>query len=93
MFVTWQVPESDGNSPITGYIVLTADEDEPNFRLVGHTDSNTFEYQVNTLDKDKQYLVQVLATNAVGKSEPACHPESGSLQPSESLIPLICLVR
>jgi len=81
--VTWQVPESDGNSPITGYIVQMAVASDLKFTTFGQSDSNTFKCKVSSLDKDKKYLVQVLAVNAVGQSEPACHPEPVLLQSGE----------
>ena len=65
------MPESDGNSPITHYLVEKADTTQRNFLLVGQTDSSPFRFKIRNFDKDKQYMVRVFAVNVVGKSEPA----------------------
>ena len=87
------MPKSDGNSPITGYIVQMADASDLNFITFGQSDSNTLMSKVSSLDKDKEYLVRVLAVNAVGPSEPACYPEPVLLQSGESVTLLRCFVR
>ncbi|KAI0217182.1 Titin, partial [Lamellibrachia satsuma] len=68
--VTWQAPVSDGNSPITRYIVEKADASSRTFTIAGHTDSDTQEFKVSQLKKGKQYLIRVFAENVIGQSEP-----------------------
>ena len=70
--VTWQVPESDGNSPITGYVVEKADAKRRTFTTSGKTDSDTLKFKVGQLYEGKEYLVRVMAENAMGQSEPVC---------------------
>ena len=61
---------SDGNSPITRYVVEKADASTRTFTIAGHTDSDTREFKVSQLNKGKQYLLRVFAENAIGQSEP-----------------------
>ena len=70
--VTWQAPESDGNSPITGYVVEKADSKRRTFTTSGNTDSDTLKFKVSQLYEGKEYLVRVFAENAIGQSEPVC---------------------
>ncbi|KAI0238592.1 hypothetical protein LSAT2_010679 [Lamellibrachia satsuma] len=82
--LTWQAPMSDGNSPITRYVVDKADARTPNFTIAGHTDSDTLEFKVSQLNKGKQYLIRVFAENAIGQSEPVSvqEPVRLPLEPS-----------
>ncbi|KAI0216736.1 Twitchin [Lamellibrachia satsuma] len=70
VFVKWQAPMSDGNSPITRYVVEKADARTPNFTTACHTDCDTLEVKVSQLNVDKQYLIRVFAENVIGQSEP-----------------------
>ena len=89
--VTWQAPETEGNSPITRYVVEKADVDGHTFTTAGCTDRDTLRFKVSQLDKGKHYMVRVYAENAIGQSEPVCLPEPVSLL-GEYVIHLLCFV-
>ena len=83
--VTWQVPQSDGNSPITGYVVEVAEVSGRTYTTVGHTNSDTLEFTLDGLEKDKQYLVRLFAENAIGRSEPVLLHETATSSQGESV--------
>ncbi|KAI0226068.1 hypothetical protein LSAT2_023224 [Lamellibrachia satsuma] len=66
---------SDGNSPITRYVVEKADARTHNFTTASHTDCNTLEFKVSQLNRGKHYLIRVFAENVIGQSEPICLQE------------------
>ena len=90
--VKWQAPEIDGNSPITGYVVKTADASMHTFTVAGHTQSDTLEFKVSQLNKGRQYWIRVFAKNAIGESEPVSLPELVRLPLGECVIQLSCFV-
>ena len=90
--VTWQVPVSDGNSPITRYVVEKADASTRTFTIAGHTDSDTQEFKVSQLNKGKQYLIRVFAENVIGRSEPVSLQEPVELLLGKCFMYLLCFV-
>ena len=90
--VTWQAPMSDGNSPITRYVVEKADASTRTFTNAGHTDNDTLKFKVSQLNKGKQYLLRVFAENATGQSEPVSLQEPARLPLGECVIHLSCCV-
>ena len=86
----WEAPQSDGNSPITGYVVEKADANKGTYTTAGRTNCDTLEFKLSHLDKEKLYLVQVIAENANGQSAPACIQGPISLQTSSESV--ICLL-
>ena len=94
--MAWQAPAKDGNSPITGYVVETADADanEITFTAAGDTNSNTLRLKVSHLVTGKHYRVRVFAKYAIGQSEPVCLDEPVLLPSGESIIHLLsCYVQ
>ena len=90
--VTWQAPVSDGNSPITSYVVEKADASTRTFTIAGQTDSDTLEFKVSQLNKGKQYLIRVFAENVVGQSKPVSLQEPVRLPLGECVMYLLCFV-
>ena len=73
--VTWDAPESDGGSPITGYLVEKKDAAKKNYIKADHTDANTLELKVTKLVEGKEYDIRVFAENEIGPSDPAGLPQ------------------
>ena len=74
LFITWQEPDSDGGSAITGYTVQWKSGSQ---RLGGdpsreHTTEDTFtDYLITGLTNGTEYTVRVIAVNAVGDGPPS----------------------
>jgi titin len=73
--VTWDAPESDGGSPITGYLVEKKDAAKKTYIKADNTDANTLELKVTKLVEGKEYDIRVFAENEIGASEPAALPK------------------
>ena len=61
--LSWQAPDDDGGTPITGYEISFSTSGGGSFR----TDRNTFTYQHMGLEKGDTYHYQIAAINSVGK--------------------------
>ena len=71
--VTWQAPESDGGSEVTGYKVQWKEASD-NWDTAGEVSEGTATGTTHTitgLDLDVEYSVRVLATNVVGDGLPS----------------------
>ena len=72
LMVTWEAPEDDGGSPITGYAVQWKSGDEEfDSSREAQVDSETLTYTIADLSNEVEYTVQVLAVNDNGQSEPS----------------------
>ena len=70
MTLTWEEPESDGGSKITGYVIEKADvKRRNNFLTAGQCEDTTF--KVDKLLEGNEYIFKVMAENAIGTSDPA----------------------
>ena len=71
--VTWQAPESDGGSEVTGYKVqwklVSGSWDTP--ADVSEATATTTTHTISGLELDVDYVVRVIATNAIGGSSPS----------------------
>ena len=56
--ISWDLPESDGGSPITGYNIEVRDAYEISFKYVGTVDASTVHYQVRDLSKNIGYCLE-----------------------------------
>ena len=70
--IAWDKPESDGGSPITGYLVEKKDASKKSFVKAGEVGESTYDLKLTKLVEGKEYDVQVYALNEVGSSEPQC---------------------
>ena len=64
----WTVPEKDGGSPITNYIVEKRDVRRKGWQTVDTT-VKELKYTVTPLNEGSLYVFRVAAENAVGPSE------------------------
>ncbi len=69
--VSWEVPEHDGESPITGYVIEKRDVKKSSYINAGNVDGKTLEFKVPKLIEGNEYIIRVFAENEIGRSEPA----------------------
>ena len=67
--VSWDVPESDGGSAITGYKVEKKDAKRDNWVKVDDLDAKTLTVKATKLVEGNKYYFRVLAENEVGESK------------------------
>lgn len=63
--LTWEEPENDGGSKVTGYAVERRDVKRKTWTLVTEQ-AESSEYTVTGLQRDSMYLFRVCAKNRVG---------------------------
>uniref|UniRef100_A0A8C3FC91 Titin n=1 Tax=Chrysemys picta bellii TaxID=8478 RepID=A0A8C3FC91_CHRPI len=66
--ITWEKPESDGGSKITGYIVEMQTKGSEKWSTC--TQVKTLEATITGLSKGEEYTFRVIAVNEKGKSDP-----------------------
>ena len=66
--LVWEVPEDDGDSPITGYIIEKRDISRLSWQEVGQV--TELEGVATKLMEGNQYLFRISAVNEIGVSEP-----------------------
>ena len=76
MDIEWGRPESDGGSPLTGYIVAIKDIRRRMWMEVAQVDAETHRLHVKELQESREYLVRVFARNEIGLSDPLEMDES-----------------
>ncbi len=68
--IAWKKSTNDGGSAITNYLIRRRDVERPVWIKCGTVSANTFNYRVKDLIEGTEYIVQVLAENAEGLSDP-----------------------
>ena len=86
LFITWQAPDSDGGSAITGYKVQwksgSQSFGDPSRE---HTTEDTFpDYLITGLTNGTEYTVRVIAVNAVGDGPPSNTDSSTPVGPPDA---------
>jgi hypothetical protein len=69
VIVSWESPESDGGSPITGFIVERRDVTKSSWVGAGRVDAETFYQQITKLTEGNEYEIHVAAENEIGQSD------------------------
>lgn len=69
--VTWEPPESDGGSPVTGYLVERRNGRSAKWLKVGKDTVTECQMKLTDLMEKSEYSVRVSAVNAVGTSKPS----------------------
>ena len=80
--VTWKAPESDGGSPITGYVVEKKERGSAKWTRCNRHPLKDFKYELIDLIPENLYQVRVLAINAAGESEPCTLEKALTAQPA-----------
>ena len=68
--VAWEIPETDGGSPITGYVIERRDARRDSYISGATVDADTLQTVVKKLVEGNQYYFRVIAQNDVGVSQP-----------------------
>ena len=63
--VIWEVPEDNGGSDITGYLLERRESTRSSWNNSMHT--SDLYYTVRNLTKDKKYIIRVAAVNEIGQ--------------------------
>lgn len=69
--LTWEPPENNGGTEITGYVVEKKLEYMPSWEKVFTLEAFTLDYTFENLKEKSDYLFRVFAENSVGLSPPA----------------------
>lgn len=69
MTVVWNVPETDGGSPITNYTIEKKDVARSSYVKVDQVSADSLKVVANRLVEDKEYVFRVCAENAIGASD------------------------
>jgi titin len=67
--LSWQLPEDDGGSPITGYLIEKRDVSRTMWARVEKTDGSTLKLLVKNLNEGSELFFRVSAINKQGQSE------------------------
>lgn len=68
--ISWKPSESDGGSPLLGYLIEMREESKSSWSMVTSVEPNITSYCVQRLKEKQEYFFRVFAENKVGKSEP-----------------------
>ena len=68
--LSWQPPNKDGGSPLTGYVIETRDARRTQWVKAGSVDKYSTSFTASKLLEDNEYVFRVIAVNAEGESEP-----------------------
>lgn len=77
----WKRPESDGGSPITGYIIEKKDKFNPNWEKCAEVEGDKTSGKVPNLIEGNQYEFRVRAVNKAGPGEPSDASQSHVARP------------
>ena len=69
VILAWESPDTDGGSPLTGFIIERKDVTKTSWVSAGRCDANTFYFKVTKLIEGNEYEFQVAAENDVGQSD------------------------
>lgn len=81
--VSWEVPESDGGSPITSYIIELRDRTSVKWSPVQVTKADELAAIINDVIENKEYIFRVKAQNKAGVGKP-----SAASQPVKIMDPI-----
>lgn len=74
--LSWQPPEYDGGSPLTGYIIEKFDNKVGGWMRATRLTPDVTDYTVTGFTRGREYNFRVYAENKLGASEPIELPEA-----------------
>ena len=82
--ITWATPRSDGDSPITGYMVeyKQAGDPDADYTSTRMLPASAWKYVITGLTNDERYTVRVVAVNRVGSTKSSVVTEEPLAVPS-----------
>ena len=69
VILAWDIPESDGGSPITSYTIEKCDASKGSWFSAGSSEKDTLTFKVKKLFEGTDYLFRVAAENKIGLGE------------------------
>ena len=69
VILTWEAPENDGGSDITGYTIEKRDAAKTHWGQSGTASANEYSFKVRKLFEGSEYLFRVAAENKIGLSD------------------------
>lgn len=69
--VSWEPPESDGGSPLTGYIIELRDRTSVKWSAVQVAKAEELSAVINDVIENKEYIFRVKAENKAGVGKPS----------------------
>ena len=69
--LTWEIPENDGGSPITGYFIERSSGYSSRWTKVNKNATTELELNLNDLSEGTEYNLRVCAVNAAGVGKPS----------------------
>ena len=73
--ISWQKPEDDGGSPITGYIIEKRDAKKTSWSSAGKVKASELTFTVPKLIEGNEYYIRVSAVNDIDVGDPTETPE------------------
>ncbi|KAF2361287.1 Fibronectin type III [Trinorchestia longiramus] len=70
LMIEWGAPESDGGSPLLGYIIAIRDVKRTMWIEVGQVGANFTRLHIKEVQEEHEYNVRVFARNEIGASDP-----------------------
>lgn len=74
MTLSWEAPDSDGGSSISGYLIERRDVKRSDYVFVASVEASTLSIKITRLVEGNEYYFRVFAENQVGSSAP-CETE------------------
>lgn len=74
--VSWQRPEDDGGSPITGYVIEKRDAKKTSWSSAGKSKPDQLNSSLTKLIEGNEYFIRVSAENEIGVSDPVETPNA-----------------
>jgi len=69
IILSWKPPQSDGGSPIIGYVLEKREATRSSWSKVGSTSSETLKHKAMNLTEGTDYVFRVAAENSIGVGE------------------------
>lgn len=90
--IEWGIPENDGGSPLTGYVIAAREARRTMWIQVGKVPANVHRLQIKDLQEGRSYQIRVLAQNEIGSSDPLESEEAIQVVRPPGMKPLFTVI-